>query len=57
MGLLITFMSIWIFTFIFARLFSLFGGSWSLFAKTYWQNDIVICFGQSFLITLLLEMM
>ncbi|MDT0161247.1 hypothetical protein [Bacillus sp. AG4(2022)] len=57
MGLLITFMSIWIFTFMFARLFSLFGGRWSLFAKTYWQNDIVICFGQSLLITLLLEMM
>jgi hypothetical protein len=55
MGLLITFMSIWVFTLMFARLFSLFGGRWSLFTKTNWQNDIVICFGQSLLITLLLE--
>jgi hypothetical protein len=39
-GFLIIFLSIWFVIFI-ARLFSLIGGRWSLFAKTYWENDLL----------------
>ncbi len=45
MGFIITFFSIW--------LCSFFGGKWSPFGKTYWKNDLVICFAQALVITLI----
>jgi hypothetical protein len=54
MGFIITLLSIWLCSFIIARLFSLFGGKWSPFGKTYWKNDLVICFAQAFIITIIL---
>ncbi|MGD7056719.1 hypothetical protein ACQCVN_07400 [Rossellomorea aquimaris] len=47
MGFIITFMSIWLCSFLIARLLSPFG-------KTYWKNDFTITCAQSFLITILL---
>ncbi|HET7629476.1 MAG TPA: hypothetical protein VFK44_13970 [Bacillales bacterium] len=40
-------------TFLVARLFSLFGGKWSPFAKTGWKLDLAVSFGQSLVITAL----
>lgn len=53
MGFIITFLSIWLCGFLIARLFSLFGGKWSPFGKTYWKNDLVICLAQALVITLI----
>jgi hypothetical protein len=52
MGFIIVFFSIWICSFIIARLFSL-GGKWSPFGKTYWKNDLLITFSQALIITII----
>lgn len=54
MGFIITFITLWLCSFIIARLFSLWGGKSSPFGKTYWKNDLVICFAQSLIITIIL---
>lgn len=51
MGFFITFITIWLCSFVIARLFSLLGGKWNPFGKTYWKNDLVICLAQSLIIT------
>lgn len=47
MGFIITFLAIWLCSFIIARLLSLFG-------KTLWRNDLAITCAQALIITLLL---
>lgn len=54
MGFMITFIPIWLCSFIISRLLSLIGGKKSPFGKTYWKNDAVITFAQALIITLIL---
>ncbi|WP_175615888.1 hypothetical protein [Piscibacillus halophilus] len=53
MGFVLVLFSMWLCSFIVARLFSLVGGKWSPFGKTYWKNDLVICFAQALVITII----
>ncbi|TCP20789.1 hypothetical protein EV207_14926 [Scopulibacillus darangshiensis] len=54
MGFILTFFSIWICSFLIARIFASIGGKWSLFGKTYWKNDLLITLAQSIIITIIL---
>lgn len=52
--MLLTVIMYFIIFFAIARLFSLFGGKWSPFARTPWKLDAFVCLGMSVLITILL---
>ena len=54
MGFIITLFSIWLCSFLIARLFNLFSGKWSPFCRTYWKNDLIICLAQALIITIIL---
>ncbi|PWW26656.1 hypothetical protein DFO73_110230 [Cytobacillus oceanisediminis] len=54
MGFILTFFSIWVCSFLIARLLSTVGGKGSLFSKTNWKNDFVICFAQALIITIII---
>lgn len=53
MGFIITFLSIWLCSFLIARLFNLLSGKWGPFGRTYWKNDLIICLAQALIITII----
>ncbi len=52
MNFVYIFLSIWLCSFVIARLFNVIGGGkWSPFGKTNWRNDFIITMAQSLIIS------